>query len=144
MAGSVFFYLEVAKQIQDSFVGPCVRVRQTPDGGQHCHRPAICESGAALGTRDVLEKLICGANRIRRFITCRRVHDTQAGKLTAAVDHAYSMAEYARVWAERASSIVDAPRPEACQQQGTGKKSLCCCVVVVTFSKAVSYQTAPF
>lgn len=39
------------------------------------------------------------------------------GKLTAAVDHAYSMAEYARVWAERASSIVDATREEQADQE---------------------------
>lgn len=39
------------------------------------------------------------------------------GKLTAAVDHAYAMAEYARVWAERASSIVDATRGEQVDQE---------------------------
>jgi len=39
------------------------------------------------------------------------------GKLTAAVDHAYAMAESARVWAERASSIVDATRAEQADQE---------------------------
>eukprot|EP00438_Fugacium_kawagutii_P016287 Skav201201 [mRNA] locus=scaffold633:598101:604554:- [translate_table: standard] len=39
------------------------------------------------------------------------------GRLTAAVDHAYSMAESARVWAERASSIVDATRAEQADQE---------------------------
>ena len=41
---------------------------------------------------------------VRMFLAAR-----SAGKLTAAVDHAYAMAESARVWAERASSIVDVP-----------------------------------
>lgn len=90
-------------------------------------------------------KLTCGANRMRRFIPAHVLMTRPAGKLTAAVDHAYSMAEYARVWAERASSIVDAPRTEVCQQPEAGeKKSCCCCVVVVSFSKAASCQTTPF
>ncbi|CAE7589263.1 unnamed protein product, partial [Symbiodinium natans] len=39
------------------------------------------------------------------------------GKLSAAVDHAYAMAESARVWAERAASIVDATREEQADQE---------------------------
>ncbi|CAJ1398162.1 unnamed protein product [Effrenium voratum] len=39
------------------------------------------------------------------------------GKLAAAVDHAYAMAESARVWAERASAIVDATRAEQADQE---------------------------
>lgn len=39
------------------------------------------------------------------------------GKLSGAVDHAYAMAETARVWAERASSIVDATRAEQADQE---------------------------
>ena len=68
-------------------------------------------------------KLTCGANRMRRFIPAHVLMTRPAGKLTAAVDHAYSMAEYARVWAERASSIVDAPRTEVCQQPEAREKS---------------------
>jgi len=39
------------------------------------------------------------------------------GKLNDAVDHAYALAESARVWAERSSSIVDATREEQADQE---------------------------
>ena len=39
------------------------------------------------------------------------------GRLSLAVDHAYSLAESARVWAERASGLVDATRQEQADQE---------------------------
>lgn len=44
---------------------------------------------------------------LRKLWTIDSIGQPMPGRLTAAVDHAYAMAESARVWAERASSIVD-------------------------------------
>ncbi|CAK9012064.1 Uncharacterized protein SCF082_LOCUS11367 [Durusdinium trenchii] len=57
-------------------------------------------------------------NREKQLAAMEESADELAeGKLTAAVDHAYALAESARVWAERASALVDATRAEQADQE---------------------------
>ena len=82
----------------------------------------MCESGAAPRIRDVLE-IDLWRQQNETVYTRTRAHDAPCRQTNSCRGPRVLDGGYARVWAERASSIVDAPRTEVCQQPEAREKS---------------------